>query len=326
MAGNGDNDPNRLDNAARAGWLYYVAGDTQDTIARKLGISRQAAQRLVSLAMSERLIKIRIDHPIARCMDLSQHLIDRFGLSDCIVVPSDPDATSSLAGVALAGAAELERYLKSDQPKIIAMGTGRTMRACVGQVMPMKRPQHRIVSMLGNMNSDGSATPYNVVARLAEHVNAKHFPMPLALLAKSPEEKGLMHTQEPVRNTLDLVRQADVTFVGIGGIGEDAPLAVDGFLLGDELRSVIDGGGIGEITAWIYDCNGRLIEGPFNDRVAGAPLEVDPANPVIAIAVGENKVPAILGAIRGKLINGLITNEATAESLLDPNNQSGVAG
>ena len=35
----------RLDDAARAGWLYYVAGNTQDEIARKLGVSRQTAQR-----------------------------------------------------------------------------------------------------------------------------------------------------------------------------------------------------------------------------------------------------------------------------------------
>ena len=56
---------NRLDDAARAGWLYYVAGRTQDEIASTMGISRQSAQRLVSLAVSERLIKVRLDHPIA---------------------------------------------------------------------------------------------------------------------------------------------------------------------------------------------------------------------------------------------------------------------
>ncbi|MEP1879691.1 MAG: helix-turn-helix domain-containing protein, partial [Roseibium sp.] len=55
MATKTENDPTRLDDAARAGWLYYVAGNTQDEIARKLGISRQTAQRLVSLAVSERL-------------------------------------------------------------------------------------------------------------------------------------------------------------------------------------------------------------------------------------------------------------------------------
>ena len=88
-------EASRLDDAARAGWLYYVAGNTQDEIARKLGVSRQSAQRLVSLAVSERLIKVRLDHPIANCMELSTRLTERFGLQSCEVVPSDPDAPSS---------------------------------------------------------------------------------------------------------------------------------------------------------------------------------------------------------------------------------------
>ena len=69
-------EASRLDDAARAGWLYYVAGNTQDEIARKLGVSRQSVQRLVSLAVSERLVKVRIDHPIGRCMDLRDALVE----------------------------------------------------------------------------------------------------------------------------------------------------------------------------------------------------------------------------------------------------------
>src|SRR6218665_222451 len=70
----------RLDDAARAGWLYYVAGRTQDEIAAAMGISRQSAQRLVSLAVAERLIKVRLDHPIAECLELAQKLKERFDL------------------------------------------------------------------------------------------------------------------------------------------------------------------------------------------------------------------------------------------------------
>ena len=65
MARKPDSEADRLDDAARAGWLYYIAGNTQDEIARKLGVSRQTAQRLVSLSVSEKLIKVRLDHPIA---------------------------------------------------------------------------------------------------------------------------------------------------------------------------------------------------------------------------------------------------------------------
>ena len=56
MTRKSDSEHHRLDDAARAGWLYYIAGNTQDEIARKLGVSRQTAQRLVSLAVSEKLI------------------------------------------------------------------------------------------------------------------------------------------------------------------------------------------------------------------------------------------------------------------------------
>lgn len=307
----------RLDDAARAGWLYYVAGNTQDEIARKLGVSRQSAQRLVSLAVSEKLVKVRLDHPIAQCMELSGKLIERFGLRACEIVPSDPDSPSSVSGLAQAGAAEMERHLKSVHPKIIAIGTGRALRSAVEQLSPMDCPQHRIVSLLGNMMSDGSATAYNVVIRMAEKVNARHYPMPLPVFARSRDEKRVLHNQEPVHNILELARQADVTFVGIGNLGLNAPLHVDGFISRDDVRALDKAGAAGEITSWVYDRKGKLIEGLVNDRVASAPLQANPQNPVVGIAAGEAKVAAIHGAIQGQLITNLITNEHTAGLLLN---------
>src|SRR6478609_8280441 len=73
-AGMAESDNSRLDDAARAGWLYYIAGRTQDDIAQILNISRPAAQRLVSLCRSEGLISFRMDHPISSCMELAARL------------------------------------------------------------------------------------------------------------------------------------------------------------------------------------------------------------------------------------------------------------
>ena len=316
MAGKGDADVSRLDEAARAGWLYYVAGNTQDEIARKLGVSRQSAQRLVSLAVTERLIKVRLDHPIARCMELGRNLADRFGLRSCEVVPSDPATPSSIVGIAQAAAGEMERHLKSNEPKIIAFGTGRALRASVDQLPTMDCPQHKIVSLLGNMMSDGSASAYNVIIRMADRVNARHYPMPLPVFARSKRERTLLHNQEPVHNILALAKDADVTFVGVGNMGENAPLFVDGFISRDEMSALTAAGAIGEITSWVYDRNGELIQGLTNDLVASAPLGKARDKPVIGIAAGEAKVDAILGALRGELLNGLITNELTAERLM----------
>lgn len=306
----------RLDDAARAGWLYYVAGNTQDEIARKLGVSRQTAQRLVATAVSERLVKVRLDHPIGRCMDLSGALTDRFGLMFCEIVPSDPDAPALLTGVALAAATELERVLKSDAPRIIALGTGRALKATVEQLPRMSCPQHRIVSLLGNMMSDGSATPYNATIAMAERVGATHYPYPLPVLARDAGELAVLHAQEAVRNTIGLGQRADVTLVGIGQMGRSAPLVVDGFVPGEEMDALVSAGAVGEITSWIYDRDGHVVDCDFNRRVASVPLPKAAERLIIAVAVGDRKREALAAALRGRLVNGLVTDEAMAESLL----------
>ena len=89
-----DPEPSLQDEAARAGWLYYVGGLTQDQIAAELGVSRQRAQRLVSRAMAEGLIHVRLNHRIGACLDLESELTARFGLSRCRVSPRQPNSFS----------------------------------------------------------------------------------------------------------------------------------------------------------------------------------------------------------------------------------------
>ena len=249
-------------------------------------------------------------------MELSSRLAERFGLQSCEVVPSDPDAPGSTIGIAQAAAVEMERHFRSQQPKIIAYGTGRALRASVDQLPMMDCPQHRIVSLLGNMMSDGSASAYNVIIRLADRINARHYPMPLPVFARSREELHLLHNQEAVHNILDLIRQADVTFVGVGNMGPTAPLAMDGFVSLDEMRALENAGAVGEITSWVYDRAGKLVEGLTNDLVASAPLQPAGDKPVYGVAAGDGKVPAMMGALTGRFINCLITDETTAEQLL----------
>src|SRR3954470_3457178 len=117
-----DTEKSRLDEAARAGWLYFIAGHTQDEIARMLKVSRASAQRLVSLCLTERLITFRLEHPIAACMALAAELIQAFRLEHCDVVPTDPATPLGLAGLAERAASLLESVLRAEKPKIVAMG------------------------------------------------------------------------------------------------------------------------------------------------------------------------------------------------------------
>ena len=308
--------PGRLDDAARAGWLYYVAGRTQDEIASTMGISRQSAQRLVSLAVAEKLIKVRLDHPIAACLELGNQLRKKFDLRSVEIVPSDPGSSSTTIGIAEAAAAEIERWLKRPGPTVLAVGTGRTLKAAVDQLPQLECPEHRIVSLTGNITPDGSAAYYNVIFSMADAVKARHFPMPLPVLVTSSEEREMLHSQQLVRSTLEISSQSDVTFVGIGELGIDGPLCVDGFLEKDEMMELMRNGAVGEICGWIFDGDGKLLDNPINERVASAPIPPRESSTVIGIAKGKRKFKAIRAAIVGRQINALITDEATAEFLL----------
>ena len=307
----------RLDDAARAGWLYYVAGNTQDQIASKLGISRQTAQRLVSLAVSEGLIKVRVDHPIANCLDLAERLKSRFALDFVEVVPSDPASTSTTIGIAEAAATEIERWLRSDKPVVMAIGTGRTLKAAIEQLPPMECTQHKVVSLTGNIAPDGSAAFYNVIFTMADKIKARSFPMPLPVISSSPEERDMLLAQPMIRQTLALAAKPDVTFVGIGDLGSGAPLYEDGFITQAELKALQKSGGVGEIVGWVFDKDGRMIEGIISDRVASAPIPSRETSLVIALAKGESKLPGIMAAVNRRLVNGLVTDERTAASLLE---------
>ena len=309
------NGTGRLDTAARAAWLYYVGRRTQEEIAERLGLSRQAVQRLVSRAVEEGLVRVRIDHPIAECLELGEALARSYGLERATVVPSDPDGAAGL-GLGGEGAAEIERWLARREPLVIGMGTGRTLKAAVDHLSPMDCAHHRIVSMTGSIAPDGSAAFYNVIFSMAERVSAPHFPLPVPVFASHAKERETLHAQNAIRLPLALAAQADVVFLGLADTSDDAPFVLDGFLTPARARELRDRGAVGEICGWVFDADGILLPPPSNQRVTSPPLPDPSRTSVIGMAAGERKRVAIRAALRGRMFSVLMTDEATARWLV----------
>jgi DNA-binding transcriptional regulator LsrR (DeoR family) len=312
-----DPDPNPLDEAARAGWLSYVGGLTQDQIAAELGISRQRAQRLVSRAMAEGLIHVRLHHRIGACLDLETALKDRFGLSRARVMPALGPGADPVRAIAPAAAAELERVLRMPAPLTIALGTGRALRGMVDAIDSLEAPHHRLVSLIGNIAPDGSASFFDVVMRLADKIHAAHYPMLVPVISPTAEENAAFHALPPVRRVVDLAERADVVFVGVGQMSDDAPLLQDGFVSRAELTEMQAAGATGEVAGWVFDTEGNYLDVGTNRRTGGVRVSPGLDRPAIGIAAGASKVPAIRGALKSRIINGLVTDETTARALLD---------
>ena len=303
-------DDRKQELAVRAAWSYYVRGETQDEIARALGLSRQTVQRLVAQAMASGLVRVRINHPLARCLDLAEALRTRCGLRLAEVMPAE----AGQAGVALALADRIEAELARAAPITLAIGTGRMLRAAVARLSRIDCPQHRIVSLTGNIAPDGSAAYYNVLFSLSELVTAHSFPLMVPVIAASADERDALHRQPGNARVMAMAEQADVAFIGLGSFGEDAPLFKDGFLSGAQVRALRERGAVGEILGNPYDCAGRPV--PHDLSIASARLPPVDRALILTGACGEDKRLPLLGALQGGLVNGLITDEPTAEWLL----------
>lgn len=308
----------RLEQAARAAWLYYIGGRTQDEIATELTISRQAAQRLVSLALSEKLIKFRVDHPIAACMELGNALTERYALRYCEVVPAAgaAEASGGLASVAVAGARYLERWFAQKAPQVLAVSTGRTLRAIAAELSPMEAPQHKLFSLCGIIAANGRAIATEPVMRMAERTGAQCYPMPLPVIVNSVAEREALQAQRAFQTLREMLEETRCIMVGIGHIGWQAPLHASGCITDSELTELIEAGAVGEIAGRAFDAEGRAIAGQINDRVTGLAVAPNPGRVTVGVGAGAAKVAPLRGALAGGLINALITDEPTAAAIL----------
>jgi DNA-binding transcriptional regulator LsrR (DeoR family) len=308
----------KLDLATRAAWLYYVAGNTQNEIAEKLQVSRPVAQRLVAFAVEKNLIRVRVDHRLADCLALADRLSARYGLSMCEVVPIDDDSAEAIdRKLAVAGAQVMERYLIEEKPAVIAVGSGRTLKAAVDQIAQLDRPQHRLVSMVGAIAQDGSSNRYDVALHIAEKTGGKHFLLPAPLIADDETERAQWCNHRLYRIVEALSSEADVAFVGLGNIGPHCPLHEDGFITTEELNELMALGAVAETLGLPIDANGKRIESPTGRRVTSIPLDSPPKRPTIGFAGGERKRGAVVAALKGGWLSGLVTDEVCARAALE---------
>ena len=74
---------------------------------------------------------------------------------------------------------------------------------------------------------------------------------------------------------------------------------------------------VGSICAQYYDKEGRAVKSEWNDHCIAMPLsQIRQNRMTVGVASGSDRVDAILGALRGNLINVLISDSETATEVL----------
>jgi DNA-binding transcriptional regulator LsrR (DeoR family) len=115
-----------------------------------------------------------------------------------------------------------------------------------------------------------------------------------------------------------LIDEASLVIIGVGAVDAAGSLSSANALETDaaleELRAM---GARAEVLGQFFDANGAILSTPFDGRVMAPDLETLRGREVVAIAGGPDKAPALDAALKGGIITGLITDEATARGLAD---------
>lgn len=299
--------------------LYYVDGLTQTEISQRLGLSTAKVNRLLQQAREQGYITITIRTPFQQLFDLEDRLKAVFGLQEAIVIPAVGDSNRSLLNALGTVAADflLTRLRDGD---VLAITPGTTVQA-VAQAMDAARSyQIVIVPILGAIQGPIESDMNYLANHMAEKLGAKSYQLHAPAFVDTIEHCEMVKSMGPVKDILEIARQASIALLGIGAMDPETSRFVQYTALSaEELKQIADGcGGVGEISAHVYDIEGRPCAREYAERVIGLSLpEIQQIPFRIGVAATAAKALPIYGALRGRYLHALITDEAAARGVLE---------
>jgi DNA-binding transcriptional regulator LsrR (DeoR family) len=311
---------------AKIAMLYYERGLKQSQIAQQLQISQATISRLLKRAQEEQIVRISVRVPVGAFPELEDQIEKIYAIKEAVVVDCLSDDDQILRDLGAAAAFYLETTLKSGEVLGISSWSS-TLLAMVDAMDPF--PRHfkaQVIQILGGSGNPGSAHhAVQLVRRLANLVNGEGHFLPAPGVTGSPEAQRAFLEDAYVRDALKRFDEVTLALVGIGSVDPSQLLALSGNVFSpEELDQLRQQGAVGDVCLRFFDVNGNPIENVLDNRVIGMQLEqLRKVERSVGIAGGKRKFEAIRGALRGKLVNVLITDRRTAERLVEnPNGES----
>lgn len=297
-----------------AAWLYYEEGMTQGDIAVQMGLSRASVNAYLAEARTCGIVNIEIEPSQFRALSIAQALKEHFGLHDCFVIPANGAERSLIARLGSAGAQVLARLAKSGDT--IAVTWGRTMLA-LGEALSMPGLSDlRVVQATGGTTARIPWTPEACASRLAEALGGHCIPLSAPAIVSSPDMRDMLLREPVLAEQMGVLAQANRIVMGISSLRPESTIHTSGFFDDTERREDYPEA-IGSIVGRFISGRGEPVVGSLDGRTIGIDLTALRSIPQrIAVAGGADKVPAILGALRGGFVTVLVTDAVTGRGIL----------
>jgi DNA-binding transcriptional regulator LsrR (DeoR family) len=301
--------------------MYYEQRRTQLEIAASLNVSQGTVCRFLKRAEQQGIVRTTVNPPAGTFVDLEELLERKFGLSQVIIAQAPNGSEESMQEAVGAAAAHFLEITLKPRAVIGVASWSASLLSMVEVMHPVwKVSECKVVQILGG-ESHPSLEKHAcyLVGQLALLVQGDAHLLPAPGLVASKEAADVLQQDPQVRETMELFDRITVALLGIGLIEPSPWLVGSGNTFStEELQSLKEKGAVGNICLRFYNSSGEEIRDAVDgNRVLGLKLERLKSIPmVVGVACGKQKRQAILGALRGRWLNVLVTDQFTAESLV----------
>jgi len=296
--------------ATKVAWYYYKEKLTQTEIAEIMGLNRVKVVRLLEIARMENIVQFHIKGIEVNCLEFKKALIEQYNLDDAIIVPTPKNKKEIRLTLAKAAAQLLQDMIMDNE--LVGMGWGEAVSHTLNNLNIESSRNISVVTLTGGVN--------NYIQKrnsgINQGFNGPIYAIPSPFITSTEEIAEQFLTEPSVKEILELALLSKYAIVGIGSLSQEATIFQENKLTLNEVTTIKNLNGVGDILGQFYDRNGDILDIPLHKRLIGTHLSKLKEMNVIAVAGGQEKVRAIYGALKGGYISTLITDEETAVQLI----------
>ncbi len=266
-------------------------------------------------------MRITVNVPNGVNATLEEELAHKFGLKEAIVVDSVDDQDESMLQREIGSAAAyyVETMIRNHDVVGISSWSG-TLLALVDAMRQVPgKSGIQVVQILGGIGNPSAEVHANrLTGRFASLVNGTAHFLPAPGIVGSRAALQVLLDDQYVLDAMRLFDQVSMALVGIGDVEPSKLLTLSGNIFSAEEQEILrQNAAVGDILLRFFDRDGQPVKSPLSNRVVSMSLEqLQKVDRAIAVAGGPRKYKAIRGALRGKLVNIIVTDRVTAEQLV----------
>jgi DNA-binding transcriptional regulator LsrR (DeoR family) len=300
--------------------LHYEDDLTQDAITVRMGLSRSKVSRLLSQAREIGIVQITVVAPVQVFVDMEGQLEERFGLQEALVIEGQEGDTQDKVNRAI-GTAAAGYLARSFGPRsTVGLAWGSTLHHMTNALIPQRFPDGQVVQIIGGLgppDAEGHAT--ELCRSVSRSLGCRLTLLPVPGIVADERTRDALLSDVHVQRAVQAFDHLDLAFVGVGAPTSDSVTMRDGSIITQaELDALLCKGAVGDVALHYFDAQGRVIASGIEDRIIGITLEqLKRVRRVVGVSGGPEKLAALGGALRGGLLDVLITDSLTAARLLE---------